>query len=51
MYGLALEGEAGVATVVKTLLGDLTNTMGLAGYKNLADVQGIALDGKFMRKV
>lgn len=39
VYGLALKGEAGVEAVLKTLLSDLSVTMGLIGYQSLTDVR------------
>jgi lactate 2-monooxygenase len=34
MWGLALGGEAGVAHVLRTLLGELDNTLAMAGYRS-----------------
>lgn len=41
MYGLALEGQAGVEAVVKGLLSDLSISMGLSGYRNIEEVRSI----------
>ncbi|HEY2657011.1 MAG TPA: alpha-hydroxy-acid oxidizing protein, partial [Solirubrobacteraceae bacterium] len=38
LYGLALAGEAGVAHVVRCLLGDLELTLALCGCANVADL-------------
>lgn len=40
VYGLALGGEDGVASVVHSLLCDLEATLGLAGYSSIAEIQG-----------
>jgi L-lactate dehydrogenase (cytochrome) len=34
MWGLAIGGEAGVAHVLRTLLGELDNTLAMAGYRS-----------------
>jgi len=39
MYGLALEGEAGVEAIIKNLLSDFSISMGLSGYKNVEEVR------------
>jgi len=49
VYGLALDGEAGVEAVVKYLLADLSLSMGLSGYKSLKDVQS-TLASNMIRK-
>ncbi|MVM34196.1 lactate 2-monooxygenase [Spirosoma sp. HMF4905] len=38
VYGLALEGQRGVETVIRNLLADLELTLGLSGYKTLAEL-------------
>ena len=38
VYGLAVDGEAGVRTVVENVVAELDLTMGLAGLASLADV-------------
>ena len=38
VYGLAIDGEAGVRTVVENVVAELDLTMGLAGCASLADV-------------
>jgi lactate 2-monooxygenase len=35
LWGLALEGQAGVETVLKMILGELDLTMALCGYTRL----------------
>jgi isopentenyl diphosphate isomerase/L-lactate dehydrogenase-like FMN-dependent dehydrogenase len=40
MYGLAIGGEKGVEQVLRSTLSDLEVTMGLAGYKNVGEIQG-----------
>jgi len=49
VYGLALDGEAGVEAVVKYLLADLSLSMGLSGYKSLNDVRS-TLASNMIRK-
>ncbi|KAF9511711.1 hypothetical protein BS47DRAFT_1372996 [Hydnum rufescens UP504] len=49
VYGLALDGEAGVEAVVKYLLADLSLSMGLSGYKSLDDVRS-TLASNMIRK-
>lgn len=49
MYGLALEGEAVVEAIIKQLLSDFSVTMGLSGYKNVAEVRENM--GKFLQVV
>ncbi len=43
VYGLAIDGEAGVAAVLRNMLAELDLTMGLAGCRNLAEVTRAAL--------
>lgn len=38
VYGLALEGEAGVTAVIKNLMADFELTMGLAGCKSVEEI-------------
>jgi lactate 2-monooxygenase len=38
VYGLAHDGEAGVRHVLRSILADLDLTLGLAGYRNLAEL-------------
>ena len=38
VYGLALGGQAGVETVIQNLLADTELTLGLSGYKTLAEL-------------
>ena len=38
VYGLALGGQAGVETVIRNMLADIELTLGLSGYKNLAEL-------------
>jgi lactate 2-monooxygenase len=45
VYGLALDGEAGVRAVIQNLLADFDLTMGLAGCASLADVARAELAG------
>jgi isopentenyl diphosphate isomerase/L-lactate dehydrogenase-like FMN-dependent dehydrogenase len=45
LYGLALAGEAGVAHVVRCLLGDLELTLALCGCANVADLGPQVLAG------
>ena len=45
VYGLALEGEAGVDAVLKNLMADFELTMGLAGCKSVSEI-----DKKMLRK-
>lgn len=40
IYGLALGGHAGVEEQVRTILADFELTMGLCGYKSIADIWG-----------
>lgn len=51
MYGLAVAGEAGVDCVIRSLLSDLSTTLGLSGYKSLSDVQGQAASGVLFKEV
>ena len=46
LWGLALEGEAGVATVLKMLLAELDLTMALSGHTRPADLDRSALAGR-----
>jgi isopentenyl diphosphate isomerase/L-lactate dehydrogenase-like FMN-dependent dehydrogenase len=39
MYGLALEGQAGVEAVIKNLLTDFSLTLGLSGYRSVDEVR------------
>ena len=41
MYGLAVGGQAGVEQVIRATLADLEITLGLAGYKDLTEIQGM----------
>ena len=43
VYGLAVDGEAGVRTVVENVIAELDLTMGLAGLASLADVTAEAV--------
>ena len=43
VYGLALGGQVGVETVIRNLLADLELTLGLSGYKNLAELNADSL--------
>ena len=38
VYGLALGGQAGVETVIRNMLAEIELTLGLSGYKNLAEL-------------
>jgi lactate 2-monooxygenase len=38
VYGLALAGEAGVYEVLRNIMADFELTMGLAGCKNIAEI-------------
>jgi isopentenyl diphosphate isomerase/L-lactate dehydrogenase-like FMN-dependent dehydrogenase len=38
LHGLAVDGEQGVTDVLNILLGELTDAMGLAGIRELADI-------------
>ena len=40
MYGLTIGGEKGVEEVLRSTLSDMEITMGLAGYKNVGEIQG-----------
>ena len=42
IYGLALAGQEGVESVIKTILGDFELTLGLSGHKTIADIHGKA---------
>ena len=41
-YGLAIAGQAGVEAAVKSILAEFELTLGLAGHKTVADIQGKA---------
>ncbi|WP_374191825.1 alpha-hydroxy-acid oxidizing protein [Spirosoma foliorum] len=43
MYGLALDGQAGVETVIRNLLADLELTLGLIGCKGLSEITADSL--------
>ncbi len=43
VYGLAIDGEAGVAAVLRNMLAELDLTMGLAGCRTLAEITPAAL--------
>ena len=45
VYGLALKGEAGVASVIRNMLAELDLTMGLAGCKCIREINRDALAG------
>ena len=40
MYGLAIAGQQGVEDVLRGLLADTEVTLGLAGYKSVAEIHG-----------
>ena len=40
LYGSIIAGQAGVEQVLKHTLADLDNTLGLAGFTKLSEVQG-----------
>ena len=40
IYGLALNGSAGVEEQIKSILADFELTMGLCGYKSVAEIWG-----------
>ncbi|KAH9480377.1 putative lactate 2-monooxygenase PB1A11.03 [Psilocybe cubensis] len=40
LYGSILAGQAGVEQVIRHTLADLDTSLGLAGYRNLAEIQG-----------
>ncbi|KAH6912588.1 oxidoreductase [Coprinopsis sp. MPI-PUGE-AT-0042] len=42
VYGSVLGGQAGVEQVIRHTLADLDTSLGLAGYKNLSEIQGKA---------
>ena len=48
-YALAIAGQAGVEAVIKGILADFELTLGLAGYRSIAEIQGKA--GEVMIKV
>ena len=41
MYALAAGGQAGVEQLLKATLADLEVSLGLSGYKNLEEIQGL----------
>ncbi|KAI0770659.1 FMN-dependent alpha-hydroxy acid dehydrogenase [Fomes fomentarius] len=41
-YALAIAGQAGVESLVKSILADFELSLGLAGFKNIAEIQGKA---------
>ncbi|TBU22369.1 oxidoreductase [Dichomitus squalens] len=41
-YGLTVAGQAGVEAVIKSILADFELTLGLAGHRTVADIQGKA---------
>nr|VWO95551.1 Thioredoxin reductase (EC [Ganoderma boninense] len=41
-YGLAIAGQAGVEAAIKNILAEFEVTLGLSGYKSVADIQGKA---------
>jgi lactate 2-monooxygenase len=45
VYGLALDGEAGVAAVLRNMLAELDLTMGLSGCRTIADIREATLAG------
>ena len=49
MYGLAVGGQDGVETVVKSILAEFDITLGLCGHKCIADIWGKA--GEVMVKI
>ena len=40
LYGSIIAGQAGVEQVLRHTLADLDNTLGLAGFTKLSDIQG-----------
>lgn len=40
LYGSIVGGQAGVEQVLRHTLADLDNTLGLAGFTNLSEIQG-----------
>ena len=44
LWGLALEGEPGVETVLRMLLAELDLTLGLSGYRSPAELDRAALE-------
>ena len=42
IYGLTIAGQAGVEAVIKAILADFELTLGLAGHRSMADIQGKA---------
>ncbi|KAG5645461.1 hypothetical protein DXG03_006006 [Asterophora parasitica] len=40
LYGMIVGGEAGIEQVIRHTLADLDTHLGLAGYKNLSEIQG-----------
>lgn len=43
-YALAVAGQAGIESLIKSILADFELTLGLAGYKDIADIQGRAAE-------
>jgi isopentenyl diphosphate isomerase/L-lactate dehydrogenase-like FMN-dependent dehydrogenase len=43
VYGLALDGEAGVAAVLRNMLAELDLTMGLSGCRSISEVKEAVL--------
>ena len=41
-YGLAVAGQAGVEAVIKAMLAEFELSLGLAGYRSVADILGKA---------
>ena len=41
MYALAVAGQAGVEQLLKATLADVEISLGLSGYKNLEEIQGM----------
>ena len=42
VYALAIGGQAGVEALIKSVLAEFELTLGLAGFKNIAEIQGKA---------
>jgi isopentenyl diphosphate isomerase/L-lactate dehydrogenase-like FMN-dependent dehydrogenase len=43
VYGLALDGQAGVEAVLRNMLAELDLTMGLCGCRSIGDIRDAAL--------
>ncbi|KAI0354824.1 FMN-dependent alpha-hydroxy acid dehydrogenase [Trametes cingulata] len=43
-YALAVAGQAGVEAHIKSILADFELTLGLSGYRSIAEIQGKAVD-------